>query len=76
MNIKRTGFTRPFHRYQILSWIITFEHIVIGIFIILPLLPLADAIIFAMLFAISQIILIFVSYKIMKSDPTDRIVYQ
>jgi hypothetical protein len=74
-NVKRTGFDRPFHWAQVLSWVVTIEHTCIAMIVILPILSLGLQFVFGVLYMLTSIITIFFAAKVIGSDPTDRVVY-
>lgn len=73
--VRKNGFTYPYHVLQVISWIVTSAQFTIGCLIICPLLELHNVVIFALIFYISQILVVIFGYKATNCDPTDQVIY-
>jgi hypothetical protein len=72
--LNKTGFTRPFHKLQILSWIINTSILLLMLAIILPIsLTFPEQLAFVALFIITEILKVIVAVRLTGSMPTDPV---
>ena len=71
---RTNGLHRPFHPFQIISWILQGFNIIAYYTITIPCLAQFMRAPIAVVFSILQILILIFGYKLSKSDPTDRII--
>ncbi len=75
MEVKRHGFCRPFHPYQMGSWLVTAFEIGIAYGFVLGLLRDWAQILYGVLFTLGEICVLVTAALCTASDPTDPAVY-
>ncbi|CAG9323791.1 unnamed protein product [Blepharisma stoltei] len=70
------GFSLPLHPVQVFSWIMMLFNIAVVSLVYFPSMNLYSKISFAVLFALSQIFVIFFAFRAIICDPTDPMVHE
>jgi hypothetical protein len=68
---RKHGLQRPFHHYQLISWLISAYNIIIFSVLVLPECSFSPRIPFAISFAILCSCYLLIGFKVSTSDPTD-----
>ena len=70
-NSRKHGLQKPFHPFQITSWIVSFYNAFVYCIIILSEYDKPYRIIFSIIFSILCVCYLMLGYIVSKSDPTD-----
>lgn len=71
---RKNGLERPFHPFQVMSWILQIFNISSFYCTTIPCLDSETRIPIIVIFSVLQLMVIFLGFKLSKSDPTDEIV--
>jgi hypothetical protein len=72
--IRKNGLERPFHPFQVLSWILQVFNILAYFCTTIPCLNSQNRIPTSVIFTVLQTLVIFLGYRLSRSDPTDETV--
>ena len=75
MEVKRHGFCRPFHAYQVGSWVVTGFTITVAYMVVVGMLRGWEQIVFAVGFTIGELMVLVTAGLCTASDATDPAVY-
>ena len=75
MEVKRHGFSRPFHPLQMTSWLVTAFEITIAYGFVVGLLRGTAQVLYAVLFTLGEILVLVTGVLCTGSDPTDPAVH-
>ena len=71
---RKNGLQRPFHPFQVSSWILQLFNVLGFYCTTIPCLPPLSQIPTTIIFTVLQLMVLGLGYKLTKSDPTDEIV--